>query len=92
MPRGRGGPSHSSPVPASGLALSLQFLTTEEGVSHQGGRGVQNNIPAKEGLPALGSWEVLRKFSGRAQVHLTAIKFREAAGFHDFEAEMQKEV
>ena len=93
MPGGRGGRSHSSsPIPASGLALSLQFLTTEEDVSHQGGRGVQNNIPGKEGLPALGSWEVLRKFSGRAQVHLTATKFREAAGFHNFEAEMQKEV
>ena len=58
MPRGRSRPSHSSsPILASELDLLLQLLTTAEGVPHDRGHGVQNNIlaGAKKDLPSLGS-------------------------------------
>ena len=69
MPRGRNRPWHySSPILVSELALLLQLLTTVEGVPCDRGHGVQNNIlaGAKKGLPSLGSWKVLRKYSRRA--------------------------
>ena len=69
MPRGRSRPWHySSPILVSELALLLQLLTIVEGVTYDRGHGVQNNIlaGAKKGLPSLGSWKVLRKYSRRA--------------------------